>query len=191
MGEGGAWAAPCTLFSSSQPLSLPASPCPPPPPLLMPPPQYSPAPHFTSPQPKTTSGLQSTNSPYPPKNRGTRGPQCCALLKRNRGSGGSQCCAPSKPGVCGGPPCSAPPTRSAPQGWAGLVRATQEPPPAPRQPPPIPSSPYVLCPLLGVAPRSLGPPGPPVALSCCAVVSGVCKLIKMEKTSQISTKEMN
>lgn len=139
--------------------------------LLTPPPQYSPAPCFTSPQPKTTSGLQSTNSPYPQKNRGTRGPQCCALLKRNWGSGGSQCCAPLKTWGLWGVPHALPLHPISP---SGLGRIGQSHPGAPVPPVPRAAPSHSKQPLCALSPPrcswSLGPPRPPRSsvVLCCS-----------------------
>lgn len=170
MGEGGAWAAPCTLFSSSQPLSLPASPCPPPPPLLMPPPQYSPAPHFTSPQPKTTSGLQSTNSPYPPKKSGYKGSPVLCPPQKKSGFRGVPVLCPLKTWSLWGSPMLCPPNPISP---SGLGRIGQSHPGAPPGPQAAPS--HSKQPLCALSPPRcsssvFGAPRPPRSsvVLCCS-----------------------
>lgn len=99
----------------------------------------------TSPQPKTTSGLQSTNNPYPPKNRGIRGPQCCALLKRKWGSGGSQCCAPLKTWGLWGVPHALPPHPISPSGLGRIGQSHPGAPPSHPQGSPLPFQAAPVC----------------------------------------------
>lgn len=155
--------APCTLFSSSQPFSLPASPCPlhihhniPLHPLL------------PLPSPKPPAVCKAQTAPTP-KKTGVPGVPVLCPPQNKSGFRGVPVLCPLQTWGFGGVPHALPPLPNQSH-RAGSVRATGSSPlPSPGQPPPIPSSPHVLCPLLGVA-GPWGPPWPPCSsvVLCCS-----------------------